>query len=84
MRVRTEEAEHRERRKAAGITVLGRKRILEQNPFDCPKGHAPRFRMSPRVAAKNKWARIEALLRNRDFIEKYRAALVKHLAGSCR
>jgi hypothetical protein len=25
--------------------------------------------MSPRVAAKNKWARIEALLRNRGFAD---------------
>jgi hypothetical protein len=31
--------------------------------------------------AKNKWARIEALLRNRSFIEKYRDAFLTHLAG---
>jgi putative transposase len=37
--------------------------------------------MSPRVAAKNKWARIEALLRNRGFIEKYRDAFLGHMAG---
>src|SRR5664279_398205 len=49
--------------------------IHHQSPFDCPPGQAPRFQMSPQVAAKNKWARIEALLRNRSFIEKYRAAL---------
>jgi len=36
--------------------------------------------MSPRVAAKNKWARIEALLRHRGFIEKYHDALLRHLA----
>jgi hypothetical protein len=36
--------------------------------------------MSPRVAAKNKWARIEALLRNRGFIERYRAAFLAHIA----
>jgi REP element-mobilizing transposase RayT len=80
-RVRTKEAEHRQRRATAGTTVLGRKRILEQDPFDCPTSHAARFKMSPRVAAKNKWARIEALLRNRGFIEKYRAAFLSHLAG---
>jgi hypothetical protein len=33
------------------------------------------------VAAKNKWARIEALLRNRGFIEKYRDAFLRHMAG---
>ena len=37
--------------------------------------------MSPQVAAKNKWARIEALKRNRSFIEKYRDAFLAHLAG---
>jgi hypothetical protein len=37
--------------------------------------------MSPQVAAKNKWARIEALLRNRGFIEKYRDAFLAHIAG---
>jgi hypothetical protein len=80
-RVRAKEADHRQRRAAQGITVLGRERILRQDPFDCPPGHAPRFQMSPKVAAKNKWARIEALLRNRAFIEKYREAFLAHLAG---
>jgi hypothetical protein len=37
--------------------------------------------MSPQVAAKNKWARIETLLRNRGFIEKYRDAFLAHIAG---
>ena len=80
-RVRAKEADHRQRREAKGIHVLGRDRILGQDPFACPSGHAPRFQMSPQVAAKNKWARIEALLRNRAFIEKYRAALLAHIAG---
>ena len=80
-RVRAKEADHRQRRAAKGITVLGRARILEQNPFHCPEGQAPRFQMSPRVAAQNKWARIEALLRNRGFIEKYRQAFLGHMAG---
>jgi hypothetical protein len=52
-RVRCKEVEHRQRRAAKGIAVLGRARILGQNPFHCPEGHAPRFQMSPRVAAKN-------------------------------
>ena len=63
------------------ITVLGRDGILRQKPFDCPTTHAPHFQMSPRVAAKNKWARIETLLRNRGFIEKYHAAFLAHVAG---
>jgi putative transposase len=80
-RVRTKEAAERERRRANGIAVLGRQRILDQDPFACPDSHAPHFQMSPRVAAKNKWARIEALMRNRSFVERYRAAFREHLAG---
>jgi putative transposase len=80
-RVRAKEAENRQRREKEGISVLGREKILAQNPFDCPKSHAPHFGVHPRVAAKNKWARIEALLRNRGFVERYRAAFLNHVAG---
>jgi len=80
-RVRAVEATHRERRAAKGITVLGRARILAQKPFACPVSHAPRFQMSPRVAAKSKWARIEALMRNRGFDQKYRDAFRGYMAG---
>jgi hypothetical protein len=80
-RVRAKEAEHCQRRKETGKTVLGREAILRQSPFDCPCSHAPRFKMSPKFAAKNKWARIEALLRNRIFNQRYRAAFVGHMAG---
>jgi REP element-mobilizing transposase RayT len=81
-KVRAREAAERERRIAERIGLLGRQRILNQRPFDCPKTHEPRFQMSPRVASKNTWARIEALRRNRAFIEKYRDALLRHLAGA--
>jgi len=79
--VRAKEADHRQRRSSKGISALGRVRVLSQDPFDCPSDHAARFQMSPRVAAKNKWARIEALNRNRAFIERYRDAFLGHIAG---
>ena len=37
--------------------------------------------LSPRVAARSKWQRIEALLRNKCFVAAYRAARVAWLAG---
>jgi REP element-mobilizing transposase RayT len=80
-RVRSAEAENRRRRAAKGITVLGRGRILAQKPFACPESHAPRFQLSPRVAAKSKWARTETLRRNRGFVDKYRDAFRSHMAG---
>jgi len=79
--VRAKEADHRERRAAKGITVLGRARILRQNPFHHPESQTAHFNMNPRVAAKSKWARIEALLRNRGFYQKYRDAFLGHMAG---
>ena len=79
--VRASESEHRRRRVELGITVLGRARILAQDPFESPKSRARHFRMSPRVAGKSKWARIEALLRNKGFLASYRAAFHGHLAG---
>jgi hypothetical protein len=42
---------------------------------------APHFNLNPRLAAKSKWARIEALRRNRSFLEKYREAIKRHLGG---
>ena len=38
-------------------------------------------RLSPRVACRNKWARIEALQRNQAFLDQYRGARADHLAG---
>ncbi len=83
-RVLEKEAEYRRRRAQLGISVLGRAGILAQDPFAAPKSKASHFELSPRVAAKSKWARIEALLRNRDFLARYRAAFLGHLAGIAR
>jgi putative transposase len=79
--VRSKESAERERRRVKGIAVLGRQRVLHQSAFDSPNSHDPHFQISPRVAAKSKWARIETLVRNRGFIKRYRAAFVQHMAG---
>jgi len=79
--VKAKETEARQLRQSKGKTVMGVKRILAQNPFARPKSHAPHFKLSPRLAAKSKWARTEGLLRNRGFQQKYRAAIERHLAG---
>jgi putative transposase len=79
--VQAKEVEARERRLEQGRKVLGVERILAQDPFSRPKSHAPHFKLNPRLAAKSKWARIEALRRNRSFLEKYRDAIKRHLEG---
>jgi putative transposase len=81
-RVRGVEAEHRARRVAAGRTVLGREAILAQNPFDCPRSAAPRFGINPRIACKNKWTRIEALQRCKEFLDSYARAIKAWMNGA--
>ena len=48
-------------------------------------GHQPRTgtcgNLNPRVAAKNKWQRIEALGRMKEFLRAYAEALVSFLEG---
>lgn len=81
-RVRTAEAEHRARRRREGKCVLGRKAIMRQSPLGKPSNDAERFGLSPRIAAKSKWARIEAIQRDRGFLAKYRSCIKAHLAGA--
>jgi len=64
-----------------GIRIVGRKAVLRQHWRASPNTREPRRGLSPRVACKNKWARIEALQRNQVFLDLYRAARADHLAG---
>jgi len=41
--------------------------VLAQSWHDCAVSLEPRRNLRPRVATRSKWARIEALLRNRAF-----------------
>ena len=76
-----EKTEAAERRKN-GRRVLGRGRVRRQSWRDSPKSDAPRRGMNPRVAARDKWARMEALMRNRVFLADYRIARAALLAGT--
>jgi putative transposase len=79
--VREAEAEHRERRRAAGKRVLGRQAVLAQKPFDSPKSRQPHFGPCPKIAAKSKWSRIEAIQRSKAFVERHKAAIKSWMAG---
>ena len=68
-------------RREKGITLVGRKAVLRQHWNDSPNTREPRRGLSPRVACRNKWARIEALQRNQAFLDRYRGARADHLAG---
>jgi hypothetical protein len=68
-------------RREKGINLVGRKAVLRQRWADRPGTREPRRELSPRVACRNKWARIEALRRNKVFLDHYRGARADHLAG---
>jgi REP element-mobilizing transposase RayT len=68
-------------RSRTGIQVLGRRAILAQRWNSRPTSREPRRQLDPRVAARSKWSRIEALMRNRAFRDAYVAAREAFLAG---
>jgi putative transposase len=63
-------ADHRLRQAAR----YGRRAVLQQAWWGRPTSFERRRNLRPRVAARSKWARIEALLRNRAFLVDYAAA----------
>jgi putative transposase len=75
-----EEAVAAERRRT-GAGVLGRRTIQRQSWRDSPASREPRRNLRPTIAARSQWARIEALLRNREFLAAYRAARDRWIAG---
>jgi hypothetical protein len=67
--------------KLAGRPILGRKAVLRQDPFSFPEGREPRRNLNPRIAAKDKWRRIEAIKRLKTFYADYKRALASYVAG---
>jgi hypothetical protein len=81
-RVKVVEDKARAQRIATGRRVLGVKGVRGQPRTAIPETPEPRRELSPRVAAKNKWRRIEALARNKVFAEAYTAARKAFAQGS--
>lgn len=79
--VAAEEAAIAAERMRTGAGVLGRRTIQRQSWRDSPAGREPRRALRPQVAACNQGARIEALLRSREFVVAYREARTHWLAG---
>src|SRR5690606_27094699 len=66
------EATHRERGNAMGMNA-----VRDQNWWDCPESFDPRRQLKPTIAARNKWARIEALRRSKEWLAAYYDALAR-------
>jgi putative transposase len=70
-RVRRVELDRSAERQRMGSRVLGRRAVLAQSWRDQPRSREPRRNLRPRIATPNKWARLEALQRNRSFVQVY-------------
>ncbi len=65
----------------AGQGFRGRRHVLRQSRQACPRTREPRFGLSPTMACRDKWRRIERLQRNRHWLDAYRTALRVWRAG---
>jgi putative transposase len=66
---------------AAGRAFLGAAKVLAQKPSARPSSVESRRNLNPRVAARDKWKRVEALSRLMEFVGAYRAAWTALRAG---
>jgi len=73
-RVRAVELACAEERLRSGRRIQGRRAVLAQSWRNSPASCEPRRTLRPQVASRCKWARIEALLRNRGFAREYAIA----------
>jgi putative transposase len=80
-RVTAVEAQAAAERAAKGTRIVGRRAVRKQRWWDRPSTREPRRELSPRLACRDKWRRIEAIRRNRAFIDAYRAARALFVAG---
>lgn len=86
--VRSLEARREEKEEAArlrlrekNIRCLGRAGILAQSPFDRPRSRERRFELSPNLASRDRWKRIEQLQQLKEFRVAYREAYAKYRSG---
>jgi hypothetical protein len=68
------EEKHQRELASAGSRFLGVARVLTQSPFSRPAAGEPRFELKPRIAARDKWKRIEGISRLKSFLREYREA----------
>jgi putative transposase len=76
------EERHHEELAAQRRRFLGVARVLAQSPFARPPAGEARFALKPRIAARDKWRRIEGLLRLKAFVEEYRKAWAAWRSGA--
>ncbi|MEM6993688.1 MAG: hypothetical protein AAF721_24455 [Myxococcota bacterium] len=78
---RRETAVARLMRQQGGGRFLGEKRVLRQDPFDCPTSWEKRRGRNPTFASGDRWRRVEAAQRKRGWQAEYREALAAYRRG---
>ena len=73
-RIATVERDHRRTRKQAGVSVMGRRRLLSANWNDTPKSDEQWFSLDPAIASHDRTIRKSAIRELRRFRDEYRAA----------
>jgi hypothetical protein len=81
-RVRAADNERADQRQRTGRRVLGRRAVLAQSWRASPTTCEPRRNLRPQVASRSRWARIEALARNRSFGAEYAEARERWRGGA--
>ena len=75
------EEQARQRAAELGIPFLGRKRVVQQNPYAAPSTDAKRFQLSPNIACKCRWKRLELIEEQEEWYEDYETARRAFAAG---
>ena len=75
------ERQLRERARLARQRFLGAKAVKAQSIYRSPKMPAPKRGMSPRLACRDKWRRIEMLARLDSFVSSYREKRAAFISG---
>jgi len=76
------EDEVRTAAKASGRKYVGLRNLRSQKWSEAPTSFAKRRGLSPRIATRNKWRRLEAIARDRQFVTDYVLARKEWLAGN--
>jgi REP-associated tyrosine transposase len=74
-------AEREERHAPPGRAFLGAARVVAQSPWARPANAERHRKLKPRLAARDKWKRIEAVTRLKAFLAEYRDAWRKWTSG---
>ncbi len=68
-------------RRRAGLSFAGAKAVRRQSCTDAPRTPTPRGELSPRIATRNTWLRLEAIQRDRAFVDAHAACRKRWCAG---